>query len=77
VEVKRRLTRAINDFLSPLREVRARFERAGVVDDVLIAGTRRARGIAQMTMDRVYDALGLYGPRLLPELRQIPTVLAR
>jgi hypothetical protein len=36
-----------------------------VVEDILIAGTRRARGAAQETMEMVYDAMGLYGPQLL------------
>jgi tryptophanyl-tRNA synthetase len=66
VEVKRKLARAINDFLEPLRERRAGYEaQPGMVDDILIEGTRRARGIAGETMDRVYEAMGLYGPRLL------------
>ncbi|MCL7451960.1 MAG: tryptophan--tRNA ligase [Anaerolineae bacterium] len=66
VEVKRKLARAINDFLEPMRARRAEYEgRPGMVDDVLIAGTRRVRGIAQETMCLVYEAMGLYGPQLL------------
>jgi tryptophanyl-tRNA synthetase len=66
VEVKRKLARAINDFLEPMRERRAGYEsQPGLVDDVLIDGVRRARGIAQETMGMVYEAMGLYGPRLL------------
>lgn len=66
VEVKKKLTRAINNFLDPLRERRAEYEvRPGLVDDVLIQGTRRARAIARETMSMVYDAMGLFGPQLL------------
>jgi tryptophanyl-tRNA synthetase len=66
VEVKHKLARAINDFLEPMRARRAEYEgRPGIVDDVLIAGTRRVRGIAQETMCMVYEAMGLYGPQLL------------
>jgi tryptophanyl-tRNA synthetase len=66
VEVKHKLARAINDFLDPLRERRARYEsQPGLVEDILIEGTRRVRGIAQETMDMVHEAMGLYGPRLL------------
>jgi tryptophanyl-tRNA synthetase len=66
VEVKRKLARALNEFLEPLRERRARYEaEPRLVDDLLIEGIRRARGLAQETMERVYDAMGLYGPQLL------------
>jgi tryptophanyl-tRNA synthetase len=69
VEVKRKLARALNDFLEPLRERRARYEaQPGLVDDILLDGTRRARAGAQATMDMVYDAMGLYGPRLFKSL---------
>jgi tryptophanyl-tRNA synthetase len=66
VEVKRKLARAINGFLEPMRERRAQYEsRPGLVDDILIDGVRRVRGVAQETMGMVYEAMGLYGPRLL------------
>jgi tryptophanyl-tRNA synthetase len=66
VEVKRKLARAINDFLEPLRERRAGYEaQPGLVDDLLVEGIRRVRGIAAETMDMVYEAMGLYGPQLL------------
>ncbi|HSR35163.1 MAG TPA: hypothetical protein VLY63_31725, partial [Anaerolineae bacterium] len=66
IEVKRKLVRAINEFLEPLREQRAQYEsQPGLVDDILVEGIRRARGIAQETMEMVYDAMGLYGPQLL------------
>jgi len=66
VEVKRKLAQAINDFLDPFRERRAHYEaQPGLVNDILIQGTRRVRGIAAETMGLVYDAMGLYGPQLL------------
>jgi tryptophanyl-tRNA synthetase len=66
VEVKRKLARALNNFLDPLRHRRAKYQaQPSLVDDILIAGTRRACSLAQETMDRVYDAMGLYGPRML------------
>jgi tryptophanyl-tRNA synthetase len=66
VEVKRKLARAINEFLEPMRERRAEYEaRPGLVDDILVDGIRRVRGIAQQTMDMVYESMGLYGPQLL------------
>ncbi len=66
VEVKRKLARAINSLLEPLREQRARYEATpGLVDDLLAQGTRRARASAQETMEMVHDAMGLYGPQML------------
>jgi len=66
VEVKRKLARAINTFLDPMRERRAQYEgRPGLVEDILMDGVRRARGGAQETMELVYEATGLYGPQLL------------
>jgi len=66
VEVKRKLARAINEFLEPLRARRAEYEsKPGLVDDILVDGIRRTRGVAQETMDMVYEEMGLYGPKLL------------
>jgi tryptophanyl-tRNA synthetase len=66
VEVKRKLATAINEFLEPLRARRAEYEaQPGMVDDILIDGIRRARGVAEETMSMVYEAMGLYGPRML------------
>jgi tryptophanyl-tRNA synthetase len=66
VEVKRKLAQAINRFLDPLRERRAGYEaQPGLVDDILIEGVRCARSTARETMEMVYDAMGLYGPKLL------------
>ena len=60
VEVKRKLARALNAFLEPIRERRARFEaRPGLVDEILHAGGERMRGIAEETMERVGVAMGI------------------
>jgi len=66
VEVKRKLAQALNEFLDLMRERRAYYEsQPGLVEDILVEGIRRVRGIAQETMELVYDAMGLYGPQLL------------
>lgn len=60
VEVKEKLAAALNAFLDPIRERRARYEAdMPLVRDVLEAGTARARAVAQETMRMVRDALGL------------------
>lgn len=60
VEVKERLARALNAFLAPIRERRARYEaRPGLVREALEAGTRRARRIAAETMGELRASLHL------------------
>lgn len=60
VEVKQRLAAAINAFLDPIRERRARYEaNMGMVRDALADGTDRARKTAQRTMALVHEALDL------------------
>jgi len=77
VEVKRKLARAINEFLEPMRERRVQYEsRPGLVDDILIEGIRSVRGAAQETMGMVYEAMGLYGPQLLKAC-SLPLIGAR
>ncbi len=61
VEVKKKLAKAINAFLEPMRERRARYEaQPGLVEDVLVAGTEKARSEAQNTMALVREAMGLF-----------------
>ena len=61
VEVKARLTQALNAFLDPIRERRADFARhPGRVEEVLQEGTKRARQEAIVTMAAVRDAMGLF-----------------
>jgi tryptophanyl-tRNA synthetase len=60
VEVKEKLARAINRFLDPIRERRARLaSRPGLVEEVLQEGTRRARAEAQRTLAEAREAMGL------------------
>jgi tryptophanyl-tRNA synthetase len=58
VEVKQRLMRVLNDFLAPIRERRAFYEaRLALVDEIIAAGTARARAVAQETMRQVRAAM--------------------
>ena len=60
VEVKRKLARALNEFLEPIRERRADFAaRDGLVEEILHAGNETLRGVAAETMERVHEAMGL------------------
>jgi tryptophanyl-tRNA synthetase len=60
VEVKQKLFAALDSFLAPIRERRARFEQErGLVEAILEAGNRRHREVALETMDRVRTAMGL------------------
>lgn len=62
VEVKRKLARAINAFLDPLRERRARYEsEPGLVERVIYEGTERARAEAEATLLAMKQAMGLTG----------------
>jgi len=62
VEVKEKLAQALNAFLDPMRERRARYEAdRGFVDHLLVAGTDRARQEAQTTLIEVKKAMGLTG----------------
>ena len=60
VEVKRKLARAVNVFLDPIRERRARYEaRPKLIDEILYHGTRRMQRESDETMRLVRDAMGL------------------
>lgn len=60
VEVKRKLAAAINNFLDPIRERRAEFERnPRLVQEVLAAGSERARSEAAETLRMMREAMGL------------------
>ena len=60
VEVKTKLARAINAVLEPMRERRqALLARPNYVRDIAVEGSRKARTIAQATMERVRDAVKL------------------
>ncbi len=74
VEVKRKLARALNELLEPIRERRAAYEqRPGYVEEVLREGTRRMQEEAQETMSLVYEAMGMPGAALRRALdEQLP-----
>ncbi len=60
VEVKRKLAAAINRFLDPIRERRAALEaQPRVVEEILAAGTERARKEAAETLYRMKEAMGI------------------
>ena len=64
VEVKRKLARALNNFLDPIRERRTRYaSQPELVKEVLAVGISRMRQEAQETMALVREAMGLYGAR--------------
>ena len=60
VEVKTKLAVAINAMLDPIRERRqAALARPGYIRDVLMEGSKKARAVAEVTMERVRDAVKL------------------
>jgi tryptophanyl-tRNA synthetase len=68
VEVKRRLAVALNAFLDPLRERRARYTaRPDYVDEIIVEGSRRARAIAQETLERAREAMRMSYYRAIRE----------
>ncbi|NLX44089.1 MAG: tryptophan--tRNA ligase [Chloroflexi bacterium] len=62
VEVKQALAEAINAFLDPMRERRARFEaQSGLVERVIYEGTQRVAREAEETVTLMKKAMGLSG----------------
>jgi len=60
VEVKQKLAAAINRFLDPIRERRARFAaKPGLVDEIIRAGSARAREECRRTLAEAREAMGL------------------
>ncbi|MCG3114974.1 MAG: tryptophan--tRNA ligase [Candidatus Manganitrophus sp. SA1] len=63
VEVKKKLARALNAFLDPIREQRAKYDQdEKTIDEILKEGTRRARAVAQETMGQVRRAMKIDYP---------------
>jgi len=61
VEVKQRLFETLDRLLAPIRERRAELAtRPGFVEEVLAAGTDRARRVAAGTIAEVREAMGLW-----------------
>jgi tryptophanyl-tRNA synthetase len=62
VEVKQKLSKALNDFLDPIREKRIKFESmTGYVDEVIFDGTCKMREEARETLKAMKKAMGLTG----------------
>ena len=58
VEVKQKLAQALNRFLEPVRERRRHYEQhPDEVKDALLDGTRRAKSVAETTMEEVRAAM--------------------
>ncbi|MNI81843.1 Tryptophan--tRNA ligase 2 [compost metagenome] len=57
---KQEIIAALDELLEPMRERRAYYAtRPGTLDEILMAGTARARGIAKETMGEVREAMCL------------------
>jgi len=61
VEVKEYLAGVVNDVLEPMRERRATFSKADLVDQLIEDGTRRVRMETQETVSAMKRAMGLTG----------------
>lgn len=60
VEVKEKLADALNNFLDPFRETRAKYEnQKGIVEEIIYDGTLRMRQEARDTLILVKKAMGL------------------
>jgi tryptophanyl-tRNA synthetase len=69
VEVKRKLIAALERFLAPIRERRATYaSQPGLVDEIVVEGSRRARREAQETILLAREAMGM--TYFLGEIRQ-------
>jgi tryptophanyl-tRNA synthetase len=60
VEVKKRLAVCLNEFLSPIRERRAKFAQTpGLVEEIIHEGSRKAKVEAIETLRRAKSAMGM------------------
>lgn len=58
VAVKRALVKALNDFLAPIREERAKYEnKPEMLREIMMEGTRKARREGEETLRKVRDAM--------------------
>jgi len=75
VEVKKKLVRALNEFLEPIQERRAQLERdPDLVNDILAHGIHRMRQEAQETILMVREAMDLPSYAYAKALRGIEPV---
>jgi tryptophanyl-tRNA synthetase len=61
VEVKDKLTIAINNFLDPMRERRSHYDATGIIEEIIWEGTERIRKEAQETLYEMRKAMGFTG----------------
>lgn len=60
VEVKEKLAVAINKFLMPIREKRAKYEgKVELLDQIIAEGSQKARTEAQKTLEEVLEKMGI------------------
>ena len=61
VEVKTKLAKALNAFLDPIRETRAKYTSdPALVQEILYQGTQKMRAEARQTMEEVHAAMGMF-----------------
>ncbi len=59
-EVKKKLARALNEFLDPIRERRSYYqERPELVDEIIRKGSAMARAVASETLSQAREAMGI------------------
>lgn len=62
VEVKEKLTIALNEFIEPIRERRKAFENdKGLVEEIIYDGTERMNEVSQATVKEMRSAMGIGG----------------
>ncbi len=61
VEVKEKLTIAINNFLAPIHARREQYMETGLVDEIIVSGTEKIRDITRNTLFEMKKAMGLSG----------------
>ncbi|TAK13187.1 MAG: tryptophan--tRNA ligase [Anaerolineae bacterium] len=61
VEVKEKLARVINAVLEPMHARRARYEESGLIEEIIVRGTVKARAETQQTLFAMKKAMGLTG----------------
>jgi tryptophanyl-tRNA synthetase len=62
VEVKEKLTAALNQFLNPIRQKRQEFaEEKGLVEEIIYEGTEKMKEISQATLKEMRSAMGIGG----------------
>ena len=71
VEVKKKLARAINHFLDPIRARREGYAaQAGLIQEILHSGNQRMQEESKRTMAMVHEAMGLSSTNLVPGIEK-------